>query len=290
MNSREIVDQALALYFSGKIGSAIQLLEAQPDGELVFLYHRVKLLISNIFLNNEDIDGILPLIGAALRVAKDKQRDDFEDQLGLALYYQEMPNLQSDFSRSKALFERVKKSREDRADKHGLVDSCFHLGLVAQYAGDEKSADRYFSSSAALSSELELKLERSYAVRHLGILAINSKEFGKGLDHLLESLALREEIGFKIYMPFSLISVADCHAESGAIDEAYAYYFKALQAGNDIENTRAIMLASINLGIISKQQNNIEQAKLYLQEGRDRAIEFGHQQAIRLAEESLSSL
>jgi hypothetical protein len=159
MTSKQIIEQSRILYFSGQIGAAIRLLEEHGRNDTDILYQRIRLLISNVFLNNQDVSGILPLIGDALKETSDKQQDDFRDQLGLALYYLQITKDQPDFSESTQLFTQVMDNREDRSDQAGLVDSCFHLGLVHQYSGERKSAIEYFNSSALLASRLGLELE-----------------------------------------------------------------------------------------------------------------------------------
>lgn len=73
-------------------------------------------------------------------------------------------------------------------------------------------------------------------------------------------MALREAIGFKVNLPFSLLSVGHVYYEKGNLEEALPYLQKALALAEELNVPRVIVLTLLFIGDIYKAQNDTEMA------------------------------
>lgn len=119
--------------------------------------------------------------------------------------------------------------------------------------GDQNRARDYFAEADDLAAGFPL--EKSYALRHLAFVQRVDGDYTSAIDNLSESLKLREQIGYAVYVPFSHISLGDTYAMlDNAAEDAAAQYEQGLQTAQQIGNRRAIMLAHYGLGILHKDR------------------------------------
>lgn len=125
-------------------------------------------------------------------------------------------------------FERGLTLREQAGDARGLAESQFHLGLVYQVVrGDSKASEPYFERSYALAKEANDAVMQSYAIRHIAFVRGDGGDVSGAVAGLEESLALREQAGFRPGVAMALFSLAEAQAIQGRRDEARAHLIAA---------------------------------------------------------------
>jgi tetratricopeptide (TPR) repeat protein len=125
-------------------------------------------------------------------------------------------------------FEHGFKYREQVGDPRGLAESYFHLGLVHQVVRrDSKTGEPFFERAYELAKKAKDRVMQSYAVRHIGFARDAAGDYKGALAGYQESLALREEAGFKPGVAMALFTLGEFEAEQGHPDRARGYFLQA---------------------------------------------------------------
>ena len=92
----------------------------------------------------------------------------------------------------------------------------------------------YYVRSLAIREELGDKLGLGYSLNNIGNVHKNKGDYDKALDHLERSLAIRGEIGDKRGMGYSLGNIGGVHADKGDYNKAEEYLEKSLAIQKEI--------------------------------------------------------
>jgi tetratricopeptide (TPR) repeat protein len=119
-----------------------------------------------------------------------------------------------------ARFERGLELR-DPADKRGIAESLFHVGLVHQVIRDDSARSRpFFEESYALARDVGDDVLASYAIRHLGWTRQEDGDVDGARAAFEESLRLREAAGFVAGIGAAALALAQFEGEQGQVDRA----------------------------------------------------------------------
>jgi hypothetical protein len=132
-------------------------------------------------------------------------------------------------ARELAEFERAAELYADLGDERGEAEALFWVGIVHQVVrgGDDATALPFFERSYALAQRIGDKLTMSYAVRHLGFVAMNADRLDDARVKLEESVSLRHEIGFAAGEAAGLLALSQLERSAGRDDEARALLAEA---------------------------------------------------------------
>jgi tetratricopeptide (TPR) repeat protein len=297
---REFLNLSEARYFAGALEEATRLLIAQIETkwfQRLPAQHQAalrlqlgKLLVAAIFIDGRDGEAARQQLEIARNIGEPKQRAAATDLIGLASYYEQLPLDSPDFTRARAEFGAALQARKAWADLRELSESHFHLGLVAQFSGEAEFAMEQFRQAYDMAAQGNHKVEQSFAVRHIGFLHRAQGQLHAAYDCMAESLRLREEAGMKIYLPFSLLALADAALALDRSEEAERHYRAAKQAAVEIGNKRAQLLAALGLGRLHRALEDWTEARSSFLSARALAEEMGHQVALREALEALTAI
>lgn len=118
-------------------------------------------------------------------------------------------------------------------DRRGESETLFHLGLTCENRKDPSPDDlrrarEYHGQALALARAGGFDVEASYAYRHLAGHLQDSGDLDGALRYFEESLRLREQSGYAIYVPPALMAVGDVWKAKGDVARARAHYARAL--------------------------------------------------------------
>ena len=116
--------------------------------------------------------------------------------------------------------------------KHGsssqVAESLFHIGLVHDVIRQEyDKALPYHEEAYKLATKTDNKLIMSYAIRHIGFTKLAAEDVAGAQQAFTESLELRETIGFKPGIAFSLVTLARVELMEDNNKQALAHLKKA---------------------------------------------------------------
>lgn len=131
----------------------------------------------------------------------------------------------------------------------------------------------------------------AYNTRHLAqIYRRQTKEFDKALELFQVSLAARQKIGFKPFIPASYSSIADVYLAMESYDKAIEVYSKAWELAAEIRFIRYEYYPLLKIGDIYLAKNDLEMARDYYRKARSSAIANNYASALREAEIRLENL
>jgi len=124
-----------------------------------------------------------------------------------------------------------------------------------------------FEQEIQFSLESGNQIAYAYNTRHLGSLYLNDlKNYQKAYELYDKSLKIREEIGFKPYLPASYSSIADLLVHLKDDDKAIEMYHKSIDLAEKIGFVRYQFHPRIKLGDIYKKKNDLKKAQDYYKE------------------------
>ncbi|WAZ25710.1 tetratricopeptide repeat protein [Streptomyces cinnabarinus] len=131
-------------------------------------------------------------------------------------------------SQELVLFERAAELYARLGDASGEADALFWIGCWHQVVkGDGATGRPYFERSYALAKSVDDRRTMSYAVRHLGFADKDAGHLDQARERLVESVALRREIGFRAGESAGLVALAYLAAESGDRSAAFRHLDEA---------------------------------------------------------------
>lgn len=266
-----------AYLYEGKMDDSVNVLnigeqlaeakEVAPRDTMKLLLQHGKVLIMNYFLSNSGYDAMLSMVLRAKQAAKDAQDEqgkaDALQLLGQVYYYQSLNNEVHEYERALEYFQQALDKRVALSDERGISESLFSIGLIYQNGNkpDNEKAFDYYTRSFHIAEKYSYKLEASYAARHLASILAERDKPEQGLPYALRSLALREEIGFKRYLPPSHALVGEIYFAQHDLERTLFHNQRAYELAQEMNLPTFMMWSLYSLGEIHLAQNDTAQAK-----------------------------
>jgi serine phosphatase RsbU (regulator of sigma subunit) len=138
---------------------------------------------------------------------------------------------------------------------------------VCELARSEKNKkelfERYTLQLMAVSTQLDFKKGKAYALFYLGILKSQNAENDKAFTYTQQSLKAMQDIKDKKGISSCLQELGRLSAQLRKHDEAIQYYLRAIQAHEALTDTFNIALCLERIGTIYEHIGNYEQALNY---------------------------
>jgi len=291
-------------YYLAKLDEATDVLKTGlqlTSAKEVHLRDRVKLtlqygrvLVANYFLTNRDFDLTLATSHEARQLAEtahyEKGIADALSLIGQAHYYRKLNSGEGDYEEALTYFQRALTLREKLHDTRGISEALFHSGLTYEQRGLSDRAQECYTEALQFADLYNHKLEKSYALRHLAGLATDKGDLDAALNYALTSLALREEIGFRVSLPHSHILVGDIYLRREDGENALINYQNAQGLAEEMGIKNALTLSLLAIGNIQLVQGDKVQARENFQNAHTLAQELGIAYAIEGASKKLDAL
>jgi tetratricopeptide (TPR) repeat protein len=100
------------------------------------------------------------------------------------------------------------------------ADALFFAGLMPQVAGEVAASAAPLAKARQVAEAGRCDLELSYVLRHEAAVAEEAGDLKTARDLYARSLDLRRAVGFQVFLPYSMLSLADVQARLGAKDDA----------------------------------------------------------------------
>lgn len=295
---------AMALYFSGKIDEGVELLGSElesiepdsvPDVERAKLLASLgKLLVHRAFLTSSSCDEPAEKLTAAIEIA---ERENADIVLALALCYRGFTSYTNTFHNKVGSYqdalpdlERSLEIREHIGDTRGMAESLVYFGILQERTDQPELAIASYERAARIAEENNHRLELSYAVRHLAFIRQNVGDLDGAVEYFQKSLALRQEVGFRVGLALAHFSLGHALLESKRYEEALVENREVLKLVEEFELTRVGTLCYYVYGEIYAGQEKPELARENYERSRDVSRELGYEIGVERAEERLATL
>lgn len=291
-------------YYLAKLDEAVSVLKTclqltsvkevhlRDQGKLTLQYGKV--LVANYYLTNRDFDLALATSLEAKQLAEtahyEKGIADALSLIGQAHYYKKLNSGAGDYEEALTYFQQALTLREKLHDTRGISEALFYSGLTYEQRSLADKARESYTEALQFADLYNHKLEKSYALRHLAGLAADRGDLDAALNYALTSLALREEIGFRVYLPHSHILVGDIYLAREDFENALINYQNAQGLAEEMGIKNALAHALFSIGNVQLVQGDKVQARENFQQAHTLAQELGMRYAIEEAAKKLDAL
>jgi len=169
----------------------------------------------------------------------------------------------------------------------GMSKALFYLGLAYERLEKDEQARASYQRALDLALRADAKEEASYAYRHLAGFC-KTKE--QQLEYALQSLALREEIGFKRLLPHSHLLVCDVYLLCDDLEKAQEHCRAAFQLAEEMDAKSVLMMVFYSQGEIAQHQGRLDEARAYFIQSLELAEKLGVGYGIAEATKKLQEL
>jgi hypothetical protein len=122
-----------------------------------------------------------------------------------------------------------------------LTDPClkaeaqFFVGLMPQIGGDIATSGPPLAEALRIATAGHCDLEVSYVLRHQAAERDAAGDKVRARDLMAQSLAIRQRIGFQVFVPYSLLSLADAEQAVGETQAARGHRQEALDLARKLD-------------------------------------------------------
>ena len=128
------------------------------------------------------------------------------------------------------------------------------------------------------------------ALNNIGCIYDDQGQIKKALDYYGRSLKIREEIGDKKGIAYSLYNIGVSYEKEGQIKEALDYYRRSLKIREEIVDKKGIAYSLEGIGWVYLKQKNYSKAERFAIRSLQTAKEGGYVENLRDAEELFSDI
>jgi tetratricopeptide (TPR) repeat protein len=292
---------ATAYVYAGRLNDATKLLSSFADiatHDDVSDRMQVEMLLEyanwetyRVAMEGGAYEGALQAIKKAQSLMMSKiQRGRVLDLSGNIEYFIAQNSAERDFTKAQALFHASIITLAEADSPNELCWAVFHVGLTHQYSDEADDARAHFQRAEKLARTHNLALESSYIMRHLGFLLQAEEKYEDALEALKESLAIREKLGFKLFLPLSYMAVARVYQQMEQKHDALKYYEEAVKQARKFGITRQLMLVLLSYSSMLEDLNRKDDVLKILKEAQPYAKAIEHQQALRMIQEKLDAI
>lgn len=306
---QSLCDISEAYLYEGKMNDSVNILNigeqlakskeiARQDVMKLLLQHG-KVLVMNYLLTNSGYDAMLSMVLRAKQAVDEVQGEqgkaDVLQLQGEVYYYQSLNTEAREFERALEYFQQALDRRVTLGDERGISESLFYIGLVYQNGDtlDNEKAFDCFTRAFHIARKYGYKLEESYAARHIASILCEREgpaESEQALTYALRSLALREEIGFKRYLPPSHGLVGEVYFRQQNLERAMFHNQRAYELAQEMNLPSFIMWGLIAIGDVYLAQHDTAQAKKHFEQAYGIAQELNLSYAMKELQGKLQQL
>lgn len=139
-----------------------------------------------------------------------------------------------DLKGSKAFAPAFAAAAGGVSDPCDKADALFFAALMPQVDGDVAASVAPLAKARAAAEAGRCDLELSYVARHEAAVAEEAGDLKAARDLYAQSLDLRRRLGFQVFLPYSMLSLANVHARLGEKDDARKLREEALALSDQL--------------------------------------------------------
>lgn len=130
--------------------------------------------------------------------------------------------------------QQALQMREALNDTRGLSESHFQLGSVYERWGQAEQAVEHYRQASQIAEQHDYRYEKVEPVRHLALHALMTGDLDQALKYGQRALVLREEAGFKPYLPLDHLLLSSIYQARGETVSAQQHMQQATALAEEI--------------------------------------------------------
>ena len=211
------------------------------------------------------------------------------DELGFC-HYQRAMTSNSDFVDAATHFQQALALWERLGDIAGICTARFHVGLIAERAGQFDAAVAHFTWVHTTAQNYNLSSQQAEASRHLGFAALRAADYNQALAAFQEALTLTEAAQSQLFLPFAYASVGEVYHTQHKYIEARQYYERGAEKAVEFGVRRATVQILYCLGELAEEQQQRQAAHDYYTEAHQTAQAIHFQLGVQMTAAKLAQL
>lgn len=290
--------------YDGRIDQAIELAEkgqeiADNDDTdrkdlALMLLQRGKLLNRRSFFGRpafEEAETILTRARAIATTIADQELLAMTLlRLGQAHDYRTMTAGEGDFQDALDHFERALTLFQATNNREGEGKACFNIGLIHQRRREMEEAASRFSEAYDIAIQGDYRFDQSLAIRHLGFIHFTKGDYELAEKCALESLKLRQELGYRLYLPSAHHVLGVLYIVQEKWEQAMAHLEQAKAMAEEMKLSAYMIQIQLAQGEWYKRQGNNELARQSFRGALEIATEIDHPRWQEAARADLATL
>ena len=253
-----VLEKCQEYYYNGDLEKAINLYEKNEsivnsegfDDNLKIQFHvaYIATLVVTILMEGGSFDEIEKKILQCNELITNKKSLEYARvnlQHAIAWDYKPITKpeeKEENLDKATKLIDEVIVILEKLENTKYLSQAYFYRGLFFERRRQLEFAEKWYILSHQLAKENNHPVEGSFAVRHLGFINMRRGNLKKCRDLLKESLKLREDAGFKIGIPYSILSMGDINILLKDYHNAMEFYKSGYDYAVSIRNKPAQLI------------------------------------------------
>ncbi len=266
--------------------------DAFPYQQAMFLTAYGKQLTASVFKSKRTADEALSVLLRAKQLA-----ESLQDQALLADVLYELGEMyfvrghktvgeENDYDTSLAYFLQALALYEAEHDEKNMPWSLLGVGRMYQNIGQNEAAQLYIERALAQAEQQQDNAIQAEAMNHLALLNAGIDEIETAIQQAKVSLAIREQAGLKVDIPYSYLTLAELYQAQGKNTEALATYQQCYTLSEEIHSSAAIF-ALLGIGYIHLDNNELPQATAQFEQALKQAEAIDLNTGIQEAREAL---
>ncbi len=154
------------------------------------------------------------------------------------------------------------------------------LGITNSNLSDYDSALEYYEKSLKIREEIGDKAGIAFSLGNIGNIYLRWGKYDSALEYLEKSLKIEEEIGDKAGFAKSLNNIGNIYLRWGKYDSTLEYLEKSLKIREEIGDKAGIADTLNNIGLIYSNQGKYDRALEYLEKSLKMFEEIGDKAGI----------
>jgi tetratricopeptide (TPR) repeat protein len=230
----------------------------------------------------------IQLLRAALATAEASRHEpaiaDAADLLGLVLYSEAFET--GDFVAPVEHLERALAIRRRVADRRGIAETLFHIGLVHQNRSGATAADRnraldLYREALPIARDGGFEVEESYLERHIAAEEELRGDLDAALAGFSRSASLRRKAKYQIYLAPAFLALGEVHLARGEKKEADSSYREALAAATETRAARFVVQSHLALARLADKDGDRKTASAEANSALEAARASGYGDGIK---------
>jgi tetratricopeptide (TPR) repeat protein len=114
----------------------------------------------------------------------------------------------SEYQEAKDALQKMLEAHQQNNNKHGLADTYYNLGYVAQNMNEFADAQQYYQEAITLRQDLQDKIGIAQTHERLGEIATQSSDYPTAEDNFQHALKIANELNETIFILYLLIAMS----------------------------------------------------------------------------------
>lgn len=245
--------------------------EAGTEDRLKLLLQYGRILTIEYVYTNSDADLMFAILQEARQIAEAApHRQGLADALSLlgqGHYFAVLnagpaaDSSQGEYDEALACQQQALELREALHDTRGISESYFLIGTVHERRRQYDMALEGYTKAFEIADRHGHLYEKCEPARHFAYNALIQGDLDRALTHALQALSLREEAGFRPYLPLDHLLLSDIYLKQGDAANALLHTQQAYTLAEEMGYKRALASSLLSLGDIQAARNEKAEAR-----------------------------